>query len=337
MTATSIADAQDANGDTAPGGPGRDRRAFLRWTLAAAVAILGHGVIAAVMLRAHPQAEAAMPRATVVIELTPIVTAPQELETETLPVPELAPSEIASRKVTESDSKEAPEVVEDKVEPERVTVKPSMEEPREQTAPVEPRVAMPESRVEPPRPSSQTVVVDMPEDTSEAELPPPPQPSASKDTDVQRSAPADDRVHERPNPEKPASHKPRQKQSPDRAVSKPQPAMARQDATPRAPAASTPSNSNALPNWKSQIVGILERNKRYPSAAEARHEHGVSDLAFSLNRQGRVTSVHIARSSGSSALDAETIALVHRVQPFPPPPPEVAGTQIRLIVPVSYD
>ena len=333
MSATDIPETLGVNGEAARAGPGRGRRTLLRWSVCAAVAILGHGVIAGLSLRVHPQAAATRPPATIVVELTPIITAPQVVERETPPVPELRHSEIPSPKVVEDDSEEAPDVVEEKSQP----VPAGAAEPAK-PAPVEaPRVAMPQSSVDPPQPSSsQTVPVELREEPSESELPPPP-PNASKQTDGQRSTPADDKAHERPNREKSAPQKPRQKQSPDRAVSKPQPAMARQAPTAQAPTASTPSNSNALPNWKSQIVGILQSNKRYPPDADARHEHGVSDLAFSMNRQGRVTSARIARSSGFSALDAETIALVHRVQPFPPPPPEVPGTQIRLVVPVSYD
>jgi protein TonB len=134
---------------------------------------------------------------------------------------------------------------------------------------------------------------------------------------------------------KPVTNKP-QKRALNAPTTKQQTALAREAATPQAPALSTPSNSNALPNWKSQIMGILERNKRYPPEAEARQEHGISNLAFSLNRQGHVISAHIAASSGSSALDAETLSLVHRAQPFPPPPPEVGGAQISLVVPIRY-
>jgi periplasmic protein TonB len=65
---------------------------------------------------------------------------------------------------------------------------------------------------------------------------------------------------------------------------------------------------------------------------EGRQEHGVSTVAFIVNRQGRVTSARIARSSGSAALDADMLALVRRVQPFPPAPPEVTGEQFPLNV-----
>jgi len=122
---------------------------------------------------------------------------------------------------------------------------------------------------------------------------------------------------------KPVPNKP-QSRAVDPTAAKPRTAFAR-EATPQVPAVSTPSNSNALSNWKSQIIGILERNKRYPPEAQAHQEHGISNLAFSLNRQGQVTSARIAGSSGSSALDAGTLSLVLRVQPFPPPPPEVGA------------
>jgi protein TonB len=94
-------------------------------------------------------------------------------------------------------------------------------------------------------------------------------------------------------------------------------------------------NSDALPNWKTQLVAKLERSKRYPS--EARGDHGTAQLAFSVDRHGGVHNARIVRSSGSSALDHETLALVQRAQPLPPPPPEVQGAQIPILVPIRYN
>ena len=80
----------------------------------------------------------------------------------------------------------------------------------------------------------------------------------------------------------------------------------------------------------------MERDKVYPPAALARREHGVVYVAFSLDRQGRVTASRIVRSSGSKVLDDDALDLVRRVQPFPPPPPDVAGERIDLTQPVRY-
>lgn len=96
-------------------------------------------------------------------------------------------------------------------------------------------------------------------------------------------------------------------------------------------------NPNAMPNWKSQLVSRLERYKRYPSEAQARGEHGVAQLAFSVDRSGGVHNARIVRSSGSSLLDSETLSLVQRAAPLPPPPPEMGGSQIAISVPIRYN
>jgi protein TonB len=99
----------------------------------------------------------------------------------------------------------------------------------------------------------------------------------------------------------------------------------------------TISNSNAVPNWRRQIVTRLERHKRYPAAAHARHERGTAQLVFRLDRDGRVTETHIARSSGSAVLDQEALEIVRRAQPFPALPPEIAGPHVELSVPIRFN
>jgi periplasmic protein TonB len=91
----------------------------------------------------------------------------------------------------------------------------------------------------------------------------------------------------------------------------------------------------SVATWRSQIVTILEHNKRYPSEARARGEQGVTRLAFRIDDQGHLLSSRIIASSGSAALDAETLALVQRAQPFPPPPPELSGSE--LTVPLNFN
>jgi periplasmic protein TonB len=77
--------------------------------------------------------------------------------------------------------------------------------------------------------------------------------------------------------------------------------------------------------WRSQLMTILEHNKRYAAAARARDEQGLTQFAFSIDGDGHLLSHRIVKSSGSAALDAETLALLERAQPYPPPPPELAG------------
>jgi protein TonB len=102
-----------------------------------------------------------------------------------------------------------------------------------------------------------------------------------------------------------------------------------------APAPGAGMRSAALPNWQSALMARLERAKRYP--ADARGERGVALLAFRVDRQGGVHGARIARSSGSVALDRETLALAMRAQPLPPPPPELTGSHIPVTVPLRYN
>jgi periplasmic protein TonB len=132
--------------------------------------------------------------------------------------------------------------------------------------------------------------------------------------------------------------KPKEKKPKQRHASLPSmPSTADQQAArPAAPMPGASSrNSDALPNWKSQLVAKLERSKRYPS--EARGDQGTAQLAFNVDRQGGVHNARITRSSGSSVLDHEALALVQRAQPLPPPPPEVPGAQIPIVVPIRYN
>jgi protein TonB len=98
----------------------------------------------------------------------------------------------------------------------------------------------------------------------------------------------------------------------------------------------TPQNSSALAAWRSQIVAVIERNKRYPETSARRGEQGVAQVFFSLDRQGRVIDSRIVRSSGASALDKEALALLRRAQPFPPVPPEIRGDRVNLILPLRF-
>jgi protein TonB len=91
--------------------------------------------------------------------------------------------------------------------------------------------------------------------------------------------------------------------------------------------------SNA--SWRSQLVARLERYKRYPS--EARGDAGVAQVAFRVDRSGGVHGVRIARSSGSSLLDRETLALVDRAQPMPTPPSDISDSELSVIAPVRYN
>jgi periplasmic protein TonB len=137
-----------------------------------------------------------------------------------------------------------------------------------------------------------------------------------------------------PKVEKPPEKKPKQKHA--SLPSAPSSAGTRSERAAAPMPGANSHNPNAVPNWKSQLVAQLERNKRYPSEAQSRGEQGVTQLAFSVDRGGGVHNARIVRSSGSSALDQATLAMVQRAAPLPPPPPEITGSQIPISVPIRY-
>ncbi len=94
-------------------------------------------------------------------------------------------------------------------------------------------------------------------------------------------------------------------------------------------------NSDAVPNWKSALVARLERYKRAPP--EAPNATGIATLAFNVDRDGGVHNARIVRSSGASVIDRETLSLVGRAAPMPPPPAEIPGSQIAIVVPIRYN
>jgi periplasmic protein TonB len=103
--------------------------------------------------------------------------------------------------------------------------------------------------------------------------------------------------------------------------------------TPRAP---SPGNNNAraIRQWRDVVVARLQSAKRYPTAA--RGAQGEAMIRFTLNRDGRVLSRSLVRSSGNSALDEEALAMVNRAAPFPAVPAEIPGASVVMPVPVRF-
>lgn len=106
--------------------------------------------------------------------------------------------------------------------------------------------------------------------------------------------------------------------------------------TTTAPTAAAVHSASAV-SWKRKIALHLQRNKRYPAAAQSRREHGIARVAFLIDRLGQVISSTVVQSSGSAALDRETLDLLQRAQPLPVPPTDVPGTQFSFNVPVRFD
>jgi protein TonB len=118
------------------------------------------------------------------------------------------------------------------------------------------------------------------------------------------------------------------------------PDIPKEEPAPPVPATTAPPpprpSAAQVTSWHRQIAIRIERHKGYPTAAQARRETGIAQVAFSIDRQGNVIASRIARSSGSAALDRETIDTLRRAQPFPPPPPNMPGDAFEFTVPIRF-
>ena len=112
-----------------------------------------------------------------------------------------------------------------------------------------------------------------------------------------------------PKPPKPVEKKPieRSEKSVNQHQSAPKtPRRARTITAPNAGNA-----GSALPTYKGLISAHLQRFKRPGSG------NGLVVVTFTVARSGRVLSRSVARSSGSSVVDREALALIARAQPMP--------------------
>jgi protein TonB len=114
----------------------------------------------------------------------------------------------------------------------------------------------------------------------------------------------------------------------------------KEDPSPPVPVTTAPPpprpSAAQITSWHRQIAVRIERHKGYPAAAQGRHETGIAQVTFAIDRQGKIVTSRIGRSSGSTALDQETIDTLRRAQPFPPPPPNMPGEIFEFTVPIRF-
>ena len=131
-------------------------------------------------------------------------------------------------------------------------------------------------------------------------------------------------------------------------VSAPQPAGTPKepDPTPRREETAAPKtapappalkvSSNAPDTWEGRVLAQLNKHRRYPRMAMARRQQGVPYIRFVIDREGKVLSSRLERSSGFPDLDREAVALPKRASPLPKPPIDGDGEALELVVPVEF-
>lgn len=114
------------------------------------------------------------------------------------------------------------------------------------------------------------------------------------------------------------------------------PPTERTTAPERQPVPPAPQQSIAKPTWEGMVLAALNKGKRYPREAQRARQQGVPYIRFVIDREGRVLSVRLERSSGFASLDDDAVKLPRRASPLPKPPEDVKGDAIELVVPVEY-
>ncbi|WP_349323000.1 TonB family protein [Asticcacaulis sp. MM231] len=100
------------------------------------------------------------------------------------------------------------------------------------------------------------------------------------------------------------------------------------------PAPPAPLAATTPQTWHTQLLSHIERHKRYPTAARGRQ--GVVQVRFSMDREGRVLSSAVSRSSGSGALDRAALDTLKRASPLPKPPADIPGNPIELAFDIEF-
>jgi protein TonB len=189
----------------------------------------------------------------------------------------------------------------------------------------------------PPEAATQTAIEEQIAPTPPQEKPEVAAPPEQKQATPPKPEPAKLVPDQKPTPVKPKVVRPEAKKPVDA------PPAPRTTAAPRAerqaPAASAVSagaSAAAVASYNQMVAAHLQRFKQYPPAAKAAGQQGTARVSFTLSRSGQVLSAGLGGSSGHSALDAETLAMVRRAQPFPAFPPDVKQGSMSFAAPVAF-
>jgi protein TonB len=209
--------------------------------------------------------------------------------------------------------------------PEPPAVEPPKEEPPPPPPEPLPQVEAVQPPVEPPPPVQTAPSVEV--------IPPPAPP---KPVEVQRPKEKPVEVKPRHQPHRTTSEEKREEKKEEH---KPQRRTAEhQESGSRARVATAPNRGEVGPGareaeagWRSALMARLQRAK--PGGTR---EGGMVEISFTMDRSGRVVSRHVARSSGSAALDQAALSMIDRAQPLPAFPPSMREARKTLNVPVRF-
>jgi protein TonB len=166
----------------------------------------------------------------------------------------------------------------------------------------------------------QPIVEVPPIETPEPELVIPPKQEVVKEQ----------REQEKPKPPVPTENEHPQAQSAPITTSNPN--LAKRALQAVAPNPGTAVSPRILPSYRDLVSAHLQRFKRAPSGGGS----GTAVISFTIDRNGRLLSRDLKRSSGSSVLDDAALTMIQRANPLPRFPPAMPQESVSFTVPIRY-
>jgi protein TonB len=120
------------------------------------------------------------------------------------------------------------------------------------------------------------------------------------------------------------------------APPEPEPTAPARAASAAAPADTHVSTDQRALTFQRALLSHIARYRRYPEGARRDQARGTVQLLFSMLRDGTVTEVRIASSSGYSLLDVAAIETIRKAQPMPRIPTELPD-RLNILVPVAFE
>jgi periplasmic protein TonB len=94
------------------------------------------------------------------------------------------------------------------------------------------------------------------------------------------------------------------------------------------------AQSKAVSEWRQQIFRQIMAHLQYPAGVCGKNVD--TDVVFTVDRTGKLTSNKLAGAPGIRAFDQAALEIIQNAQPFPPAPPDVADSDLQFIVPLSF-
>lgn len=110
----------------------------------------------------------------------------------------------------------------------------------------------------------------------------------------------------------------------------------KKDTDSQDPSLSASMEKDLLHSYLAMIQSLLNSNRQYPLQARRMGIEGEVEVRFSIDHDGTVKDLHVAKRSLYSVLDRAAMNTIVRLSPLPPPPESKGLNPIEVQVPIRY-